>query len=741
MARGRWSRGCNAVTAAANACHIGSGSSSGSGSGATGSGGAGISSLHIEVRNTPAMMNSTLSAAATVAAATGGSRSSTPVVTNVAAANAALAALSALASSGSPADGSNSRPAPTVFSLNNNSANASILANMGGSSGSLPVPAVSLINNPTAHSISSSNSNAVASARSRSSSTASTGSTASDTAAATAAAAAAALQLPVTANGPASRRDSASGAPGGCNGVTGGPSILSATPLGAHSIARESRKVALQPEYSKVAWNRHVMELEQADKRRIADLQFGVTDSTASADGAAGAASAANTARGPGTARGPADADAGKDGQDGGDGAGADSSADFGGPAAPSTAAPVPAELSAAAAVASGAVSGITGPRVAPAGVSAEMFAAAEAQLTPYARSKLPVEHALWPRTGTGEVVIPWSVVAQHNIKADSWMVLDNIVYDITAYIAFHPGGQIGIVNFSGDNRGHAPAGHPQGQHEGRDATEAFNRYHKYLDHRKMLGPYKLGVIAPSKPCPSAGAPSGGSGSSASKANTAPAPGATGGAGNSGGGAGGGGAGGRPPTLFPPESVLWPMVPTTERESGFEPVIPWSEIRKHNIRADGWMVLDDIVYDITAYIPSHPGGQIGIVNFCGENGGVAPNKDHPQGEHKGSSATESFNFYHKYLPHQKMMKQYRIGVAEKRTPEQEAAAAEEIRLRKEKLLSSKSSSSSSSSKSSSSSSSRSGSSHSGSHGGSGHSSGHSSSSSSSKHSSHSHSHK
>eukprot|EP01117_Protostelium_nocturnum_P006938 TRINITY_DN2486_c0_g1_i2.p1 TRINITY_DN2486_c0_g1~~TRINITY_DN2486_c0_g1_i2.p1 ORF type:complete len:251 (+),score=57.31 TRINITY_DN2486_c0_g1_i2:143-895(+) len=45
-----------------------------------------------------------------------------------------------------------------------------------------------------------------------------------------------------------------------------------------------------------------------------------------------------------------------------------------------------------------------------------------------------------------------WSVeeVALHNTEDDCWIIVNNCVYDITAYFSFHPGGKRALIKFAG---------------------------------------------------------------------------------------------------------------------------------------------------------------------------------------------------------------------------------------------------------------------------------------------------
>ena len=59
-----------------------------------------------------------------------------------------------------------------------------------------------------------------------------------------------------------------------------------------------------------------------------------------------------------------------------------------------------------------------------------------------------------------------------------------------------------------------------------------------------------------------------------------------------------------------------------------------TDISSHNSRNDCWMAIDGKVYDVTVYIPGHPGGET-ILAGCGKdatdlfNGTNAAGKPHP----------------------------------------------------------------------------------------------------------------
>lgn len=45
-----------------------------------------------------------------------------------------------------------------------------------------------------------------------------------------------------------------------------------------------------------------------------------------------------------------------------------------------------------------------------------------------------------------------------------------------------------------------------------------------------------------------------------------------------------------------------------------------AQVAEHSTKDDCWTIVNDNVYDITAYIPRHPGGQKDILEACGTDG-------------------------------------------------------------------------------------------------------------------------
>ncbi len=71
---------------------------------------------------------------------------------------------------------------------------------------------------------------------------------------------------------------------------------------------------------------------------------------------------------------------------------------------------------------------------------------------------------------------------------------------------------------------------------------------------------------------------------------------------------------------FPPPP---PRVVANER-----PVYPLSEVAQHAAPADCWIAIKGGIYDVTAYIEQHPGGDRSILRLCGTDGSAAFDAKH-----------------------------------------------------------------------------------------------------------------
>ncbi len=57
-----------------------------------------------------------------------------------------------------------------------------------------------------------------------------------------------------------------------------------------------------------------------------------------------------------------------------------------------------------------------------------------------------------------------------------------------------------------------------------------------------------------------------------------------------------------------------------------------TEVANHNSRQSCWTTIDSGVYDLTSWIPQHPGGEQAILQLCGTNGSVKFHTQHGSGQ-------------------------------------------------------------------------------------------------------------
>lgn len=70
----------------------------------------------------------------------------------------------------------------------------------------------------------------------------------------------------------------------------------------------------------------------------------------------------------------------------------------------------------------------------------------------------------------------------------------------------------------------------------------------------------------------------------------------------------------------------------TQTSSATETGITLAEVAEHNSRTSCWSVIAGNVYDLTSWIPNHPGGEQRILNICGKDGTEAFTGKHGQDE-------------------------------------------------------------------------------------------------------------
>jgi cytochrome-b5 reductase len=68
--------------------------------------------------------------------------------------------------------------------------------------------------------------------------------------------------------------------------------------------------------------------------------------------------------------------------------------------------------------------------------------------------------------------------LAQHSSRNDCWIAIAGLVYNLTDYLPFHPGGVDILI-----------------QNCGKDASNDFNLTHSFVNHSLLLGKYQVGWL------------------------------------------------------------------------------------------------------------------------------------------------------------------------------------------------------------------------------------------------------
>lgn len=75
------------------------------------------------------------------------------------------------------------------------------------------------------------------------------------------------------------------------------------------------------------------------------------------------------------------------------------------------------------------------------------------------------------------ETGVPFEELARHNTPSSAWISIDRCVYDVTDYLPLHPGGKI-LARFAGT-----------------EASDQFERHHRWVNHRLLLQNCFLGHL------------------------------------------------------------------------------------------------------------------------------------------------------------------------------------------------------------------------------------------------------
>jgi hypothetical protein len=91
--------------------------------------------------------------------------------------------------------------------------------------------------------------------------------------------------------------------------------------------------------------------------------------------------------------------------------------------------------------------------------------------------------------------------------------------------------------------------------------------------------------------------------------------------------------------VVPPKTTPTPVPPVVVDPAPTTPVVPAgiarSTVATHNSENSCWSVIEGSVYDLTAYVPKHPGGKSEILAICGKDGSSLF-----AGQHGGQSKPE-----------------------------------------------------------------------------------------------------
>jgi len=158
--------------------------------------------------------------------------------------------------------------------------------------------------------------------------------------------------------------------------------------------------------------------------------------------------------------------------------------------------------------------------------------------------------------------------VAKHNFESNCWTIFENKVYDITSYIPYHPGGKVSILPACGV-----------------DSTSAFLASGHSNSAKSLLAAYLLGELNTRISTEN------------QTQNTLN-------------------------TTNQNNSINQNNSSGTENNTIIEEeedlVFTIQEVAEHDKSSDCWQIINNKVYDITSYIPYHPGGS-SITAYCGKD--------------------------------------------------------------------------------------------------------------------------
>jgi cytochrome b involved in lipid metabolism len=207
-----------------------------------------------------------------------------------------------------------------------------------------------------------------------------------------------------------------------------------------------------------------------------------------------------------------------------------------------------------------------------------------------------------------GATVWNEELVAQHSTTDDCWIIVNGGVYDVTEYVPFHPGGEQAILTYCG-----------------KEATQAFaTKGGTGGDHSKqayaLLEQYRLAALGDALPVSGAD----------TATTTAPA------------------AVEPPVTTTNPPAAPSPKpapAPAAPSPAPTQTTYTTTLVAQHSSVSDCWLIINNKIYDVTDYIPFHPGGTNTIRPWCGKESTQAFTTRGGNGRHSQSAWSQLDRYY------------------------------------------------------------------------------------------------
>jgi cytochrome b involved in lipid metabolism len=189
----------------------------------------------------------------------------------------------------------------------------------------------------------------------------------------------------------------------------------------------------------------------------------------------------------------------------------------------------------------------------------------------------------------TATVSLDVNLVAQHDTAADCWLIINNSVYDVSSYLASHPGGQSIVIPYCG-----------------KDATQAFDTKAGQGSHSSFassqLSNYKIGTLGSETTTEQI----------QQTQNQIP-----------------------DTTTINTNTAVQPTVTVPNNVT-----ITTALVATHNTAGDCWIIINNNAYAVSGYLSSHPGGSSIIIPYCGKDATQAFDTKAGQGSHSSFASSQ-----------------------------------------------------------------------------------------------------